>query len=87
MEDIPEVREVSRKGGGGLGVGEEYADPGIRLDGSVADVVGADDGSASVRRRGKRWIVLCRVRASCSASLRTVARRYSDFLQQLSSEV
>ena len=46
MEDIPEVREVSRKGCHVLGVGEEDAYLGVRLDGSVADVVGADDGSA-----------------------------------------
>ena len=46
MEDIPEVREVSRKGCDVLGVGDEDTHLGIRLDGSVADVVGADDGSA-----------------------------------------
>jgi hypothetical protein len=44
------------EGGHVLGVGDEDTHLGVGLDGSVADVVGADDGSAeSVRRRGKRW--------------------------------
>jgi len=48
MEDIPEVREVSRKGCHVLGVGGDDTDLGVRLDGAVADVVGADNGSVEI---------------------------------------
>ena len=48
MEDIPEVREVGRKSCHILGVGDEDTDLGVGLDGSVADVVGADDSGGEI---------------------------------------
>ena len=42
------MREVSRKGCHVLGVGGDDTDLGVRLDGAVADVVGADDGGVEV---------------------------------------
>ena len=47
-ESVPKFREIGMEGGHVLGVGGDDTDLGVRLDGSVADVMGADDSGSEI---------------------------------------